>query len=100
MARVRSTQKFIVGPDLNIEKEIWLDKKGERYTQARLQSAAAETIRTVGRQSLSKPNVHSPQVRVRVPESLKLKLDRAAKRRGVTPSEVVREALEQYLKSA
>ena len=42
----------------------------------------------------------SPEIKARVPQKLKVKLDRDARRRGETASSLIRESLEKYLKSA
>ncbi len=51
----------------------------------------------VGRPSLTGAGKHSPEVKARVPLQLKKTLQREAKRRGQTCSELVREALEDFL---
>ena len=55
------------------------------------------TAKVVGRPSLTGPSQVSPGIKARVPETLKLALDREAKRHGKTPSALIREALEDYL---
>lgn len=100
MAKIKSKSKFELGKDINLDKEILLDKRGKRITEARARRIAEDVFKSVGRPSLSAPRMHSPQVRVRVPENLRKKLVREAKRRGVTSSVLIREALERFLKSA
>ena len=48
-----------------------------------------------GRPSLTGVSVESPQLKVRVPLKLKKAIDKEAKRRGLTASMVVREALQE-----
>lgn len=55
------------------------------------------TFLGVGRPSLTGISKTSPEVKARVPEKLKVKLEREAKRRGETTSALIREALESYL---
>jgi len=92
---------YTVGPDVNLDQEVVLDSNGRRITEARARQMARETHQIiVGRPSLSSPGVHSPEVKARVPLKLKKLLQREAKRRGQTSSELVREALEEFLKTA
>jgi hypothetical protein len=53
-----------------------------------------------GRPSFTAPGKHPPEVKARVPLELKTKLQREAARRGETPSTVIRQALEEFLKGA
>jgi hypothetical protein len=90
--------KYRVGKDVDLKKTTILDKNGKRLTNARAEKIAQEVVeRVVGRPSLSGLSKESPLVRARVPETLKAKLVKEAKRRGETPSELIREALESYL---
>ena len=100
MRKSKSSSRFSLGSDINLDKEILRDKKGQRITEARARKLAEDVFKNIGRPSLSASRIHSPQVRVRVPQKLRKKLDREARRRGVTPSIVVREALERFLRSA
>lgn len=93
--------KYTLGPDANLEKEIVLDSNGRRITEARARQIARRTHElAVGRPSLSNPGVHSPEIKARVPMKLKKSLQREAKRRGQTSSELVRQAIEEFLRSA
>jgi len=90
--------KYRVGKDVDLKKTTIMDKNGKRLTNARAEKIAQEVVeRVVGRPSLSGLSKESPLVRARVPETLKAKLVKEAKRRGETPSELIREALESYL---
>jgi hypothetical protein len=90
--------KYRVGKDVDLQQTLVVDKSGKRLTNARAEKIAQEVIeRAVGRPSLSGLSKESPLVRARVPETLKAKLVKEAKRRGETPSELIREALESYL---
>ena len=90
--------KYRVGKDVDLKKTVILDKNGKRLTNARAEKIAKEVIeRVVGRPSLTGVSKTSPLIRARVPESLKARLEKEAKRCGKTPSELIREALESYL---
>ncbi|MDR1427199.1 MAG: ribbon-helix-helix domain-containing protein [Bifidobacteriaceae bacterium] len=53
--------------------------------------------KTVGRPSLTAPGTHSPQLTLRLPEAMNIRLNDAAMRTGRRRSDIAREALEQYL---
>lgn len=93
--------KYTLGKDVNLDKEIVLDSNGIRITEARARQIASRTHDlAVGRPSLSSPGVHSPEIKARVPLKLKKSLQREAKRRGQTSSELVRQAIEEFLRGA
>jgi hypothetical protein len=85
--------KYQIGKDVNLRKEVVRDLSGQRITNRRVKKIVKEVRqKTAGRPSLTKPNVISPEVKARVPIALK-----RAKKRGKSPSEVIRLALERYL---
>ena len=91
---------YVWGPDVDFDKEVFLDKNGERYTNARIDAMVKEIEEFgpyVGRPSLTAPAVHSPEIKARVPAPLKEKLDAAAQARGETPSALIRQAVEEFL---
>ena len=91
------------GPDIDFDKEVVLDQNGVRYTNARIDEMVREIEEFgpyVGRPSLTAPAVHSPEVKARVPKSLKKKLEAEAKRLGKTPSVLIRQALEEFLNNS
>ena len=93
-------KKYNEGPDIDFDKEVVLDKNGVRYTNARIDEMVREIEEFgpyVGRPSLTAPAVHSPEVKARVPKSLKKRLEAGAKRLGKTPSVLIRQALEEFL---
>jgi hypothetical protein len=94
-------RKYVLGPDIDLDVEVVLDGDGQRITERRAREIAAETLAKagVGRPSLTRPGTHSPEVRARVPEELRARLDATAQQRGTTPSSLIREALERYLAS-
>ena len=91
-------EKYIWGKDVDLNKTVILDKQGNRLTNARAEKIAHEIIKqATGRPSLTGPKKVSPEVKARVPQKLKVRLEREAKRRGETASVLIREALESYL---
>lgn len=98
---VYKSKKYVVGKDIDLDKEIIRDNSGKRITTKRAKKIVSEVIaQSAGRPSLSSPTTISPEVKARVPKKLKIALEREAKRRGETPSALIRAALEEFLKSA
>jgi uncharacterized protein HemY len=98
---VSKPKKFVLGRDVDLKKETVRDLGGKRITQARAQKIVRDALKqTAGRPSLTRPSITSPEVKARVPEKLKKALEKEAKRRGETPSALIRQALEKFLKSA
>ena len=95
-----STSKYILGQDIDLDLEIVLDRDGTRITEKRAEEIVQEVLNSVGRPSLTGPSRHSPEVKARVPEKLKVALDAEAKRRGQTPSALLRQVLEEFLARA
>ncbi len=98
--------KYTAGPDIDLDvevvrNEVVRNKVGERITEARAKEIAAAALRKagVGRPSLTAPGRRSPEVKARVPVELRDRLHAAAEQRGVSASELVREALDRYLAS-
>ena len=94
-----SKVKYIWGPDVDLDKEVVLDKRGRRITEARAAQISRQILREVaaGRPSLTGTGKVSPEVKARVPQAMKDKLEREAKKYGVSPSVLIRQALEEYL---
>ncbi|MCX6430913.1 MAG: ribbon-helix-helix protein, CopG family [Actinobacteria bacterium] len=93
--------EYTLGKDVNLDREIVLDAQGRRITEARARQIARRTLQqSAGRPSLTSAGVRSPEVKARVPMKLKKSLQREAKRRGQTSSELVRQAIEEFLRSA
>jgi hypothetical protein len=90
------------GPDVEVE-EVDLDTADVRYRGKRLTDAEAKRVaddvlsRTPGRPSLSGAKETSPSLTVRLPKQDRARLEQVAAKRGRRPSEVVREALDDYL---
>lgn len=93
--------KYVAGPDIDLDVEVVKDRRGRRITESRAQQIAAEALARagVGRPSLTGPGARSPEVKARVPEELRDRLVTAARDRGTTTSSLIREALERYLAS-
>ena len=93
--------KYTLGRDVDLKKEVVLDINGRRITEARARQIVREVhAQVAGRPSLTSAGVRSPEVKARVPMKLKKSLQREAKRRGQTSSELVRQAIEEFLRSA
>jgi len=72
--------------------------RGEKLTEARAEKVAAEVLaRTPGRPSLSGARETSPSLTIRLPRQERARLDRLAAEQGRRTSQVVREALDDYL---
>ena len=91
-------KKYEFSGYVDLDKEVFLDKKGVRITDARARAIAKEMhAQVLGRPSLTGKAAHSPEIKARVPEKLKEKLQKEAERQGRTTSELIRQALEFYL---
>ena len=103
MTRKKSDAWRIVCPDIDLKKEILVDSKGRRIDDAYVDQALADVDaywkKHGGRPSLTGQAKHSPHVSFRVTPELKAKAERAAQERGVTVSQLAREAFERFLAS-
>ncbi len=96
-----SAKKYVLGKDIDLDREVVRDARGRRISSKRADKIAEEVIvQVVGRPSLTGPAKVSPEVKARVPEKLKIALEREAKRQGQTPSALIRQALEDFLDTA
>lgn len=100
----RKRRYRIVGPDVDLDKDVILDSKGRRVDQAYVDRALDDVEgflqqRAAGRPSLTGTSTHSPQVSFRVTPELKARAEAAARERHVTVSQLAREAFERYLAS-
>jgi hypothetical protein len=109
MKRVKTGDKFtingkeyVLGRDIDLDKEVVLDSAGIRITEARAQEMAEYALEQLGRgrPSLTAPNQHSPQISFRMPEALARRAQDEAARQGKTVSQLGREALERYLEAS
>ena len=103
MTRKRANGPRITGPDVDLEREVIRDSKGRRVDHAYVERALAEVDaywkKQGGRPSLTGEAKHSPHVSFRVTPALKAKAMREAEARGVTVSQLAREAFEKFLAS-
>ncbi|MCL1837743.1 MAG: ribbon-helix-helix protein, CopG family [Propionibacteriaceae bacterium] len=72
------------------------DITDEQYKQLVIDGREAYS-KAVGRPSLTAPGTHSPQVTLRLPESVNAQLSEVALRTGKRRSQIVRDALDEYL---
>ena len=103
MKRERAKDVRITGPDVDLEREVILDSKGQRVDQAYVDRALADVDaywkKQGGRPSLTGEAKHSPHVSFRVTPELKAKAMREAEARGMTVSQLARQAFEAFLTS-
>ena len=93
-----SAKKYVLGKDIDLDREVVRDARGRRISSKRAEKIAEEVIvQFVGRPSLTGPTKVSPEIKARVPEKLKIALEREAKRQGQTPSALIRQALEEFM---
>ncbi len=97
---MRGRQTFEPGVDV---REIDLDQEDftfrwERLSEARAEEIAADVLsRTPERPSLSGRGMTSPSLTIRLPRQESERLERVASQQGRRTSDVVREALDDYL---
>jgi Ribbon-helix-helix protein, copG family len=94
-------RQIVVGPDVDLKREIVRDRNGVRVTEEYIESAIrdvhAALERRAGRPALGEPGTRAPALAVRLPLALKTELDERARDEGRRPSDLVREAVRQYL---
>ena len=96
--------KYAVPPDATV-RNIELDRqvfvlRGERLTEARAEALVEEALEQLpgrGRPSLSGKSQKSPQIGVRLPPNIRLRLERRAESEGKSLSQLAREAIEHYV---
>lgn len=76
--------------------------QGKRLTEKRAEKLAEKAFRRAdnlvpGGKSLSGDGSHSPIMQTRVPAEVRAKFQAIAARRGVRPSKLLREAIDQFL---
>jgi hypothetical protein len=102
MAVEKGRRRYVArGGYVDLDKEVVRDANGvritEAYVEAALKDVEAYLERRAGRPALGAPGTRAPAIAVRLPRELKLELDERAKSEGRRPSELVREAVAQYL---
>lgn len=96
-------RQYDIGPDIDLDEDVVLDKNGERITEERAEQMAEqalEQVRRSGRPSLSGEKTHSPRVAFRVADKLNRRAQKVAHRQGKTVSQLGRDALEKYVDEA
>ncbi|MFM8349910.1 MAG: CopG family transcriptional regulator [Actinomycetales bacterium] len=93
------TRRYRVGPYVDLDKDPVTLPSGRVIDEAAAQTMADETLHELrrGRPSLHGKPGASPEVRFRLEPGVKQELDYLARQRGVTPSQVMRDALRAYL---
>jgi predicted HicB family RNase H-like nuclease len=86
-----------IGADVDLDKVDIRLVDGTRLTEEVAVQIAEETLRSVGRPSLSGARRRSPQIAFRVPLAVRDQAAEVAAQEGKTVSELAREALEQRL---
>jgi hypothetical protein len=91
--------KYKLGPDIDLDRDVVLDNRGERITEERAREIAEHALEQVrrGRPSLTGSGRRSPLVSFRVPADLAVRAVELAEREGKSISELGREALRQYV---
>lgn len=89
------------GPDVTV-RDLDLDREefvvgGQRLTTQRATELAASRERRGGRPSLTGLGQHSPALNLRISQDDKEELEAVASRQGRRVSDVVRDAVRQYL---
>ena len=82
--------------DIDLDAEEFI-VGGEQLTQGRAAEMAERLERRSGRPSLTAPGAHSPVLNLRVSQVTQDKLKRLAEESGRRQSDIVREALDEYL---
>lgn len=77
--------------------------QGKRLTEKRAEKLAAKAFRRAdnlvpGGKSLSGDGTHSPVLQTRVPADVRAKFQAIAARRGVRPSKLLREAIDELIR--
>ena len=97
------TQHFHIPQDAEIGEDIDLDAEdvrmadGARLTESGAEDLTEEILHKAGRPSLTAPGMHSPQITFRVPEGVKRFFADTAKAQGRRQSDVLRDALDEYI---
>ncbi len=94
-------RKYKLGPDVKPAEEVY-DSKGNLIDENYIDRAVEDAHRQLGRgrPSLTAPGRTSPEIKARVPAELKLRIQQAARERGESLSDFIREALERQLDQA
>lgn len=98
----RSPRDDIVKPgatirDVDLDSEVVRRSDGTRLTNAVAEQIVEDVLRKAGRPSLSSSRKRSPQLGVRVSDTMLIKLHDRAAAEGKKVSEIVRDAIEKYV---
>jgi Ribbon-helix-helix domain len=88
-----------VGADVDLDREDVRLPDGTRLTNRVAESINVEIRRKAGRPPLSASARRSPSVSTRIPPDQMKELKRYSKTAGMTVSDVLRQALDQFMKS-
>ena len=86
-----------IGPDVELGRDDVRLRDGTRLTDELAEAITEDVRRAAGRPSLSGGHKHSPQVSARITPELQEELRKYSKRSGLSYSQVVRRALEQFV---
>lgn len=86
-----------IGPDVDLDREDVRLPDGTRLTNDLAEAINEDVRRAAGRPSLSGGRQHSPQVSARITPELQAKLRKYSERSGLSSSQVLRHALEQFV---
>jgi hypothetical protein len=88
-----------IGPDVDLDEDDVRLADGTRLTNETAEAIVDDVRRAAGRPSLTGTGSRSPRVSARITPELQDELKRYARRRGVSLSEIFREALSQFVKN-
>jgi hypothetical protein len=91
------TSDMQIGPDVDLDREDIRLGDGTRLTNELAEEINEDVRRAAGRPSLSGGRKHSPQVSARITLELQAELRDYSKRSGLSPSQVLRRALEELM---
>lgn len=107
---VKDPKEYVIGDDVEVD-DVDLEQEavyvnGVRLTDERVEQMAAESVALArsreanlvpGGKSLSGDGTHSPVMQTRVPAAVQARFREIAARRGVRPSKLLREAIDQFI---
>lgn len=97
MSREKLFPEVVDGGDIDLDTEEVRAPNGTRLTEADAERTAEDVLQGAGRPSLTAPGQHSPQVTFRLPEEVKESLEQIASEQGRSRSDVMRDALAEYV---
>ncbi|MGH3549437.1 MAG: ribbon-helix-helix protein, CopG family [Pseudonocardiaceae bacterium] len=98
-----TTECYVLGPDIDLDAEDVRRPDGTRLSEHAAQQLASEAITTGrrGRPAVDpdvSPGERSPRVTFRVPAQTRRQLEQRARDQGRPVADVLREAVERYLR--